>query len=69
MHWQQLQARCAQVPALLAVGLEGCWGLLICAFALPLLSVVPGPGGQVLDSLPAALRVRLLSAAVPQVAG
>ena len=48
---------CRQVPALLAVGLEGCWGLLICLFALPLLSTVPGPGGQILDDLPAALRV------------
>ena len=46
------------VPALLAVGLEGCWGLLICCAALPALSWLPGPGGQPLDSFSLAIRVR-----------
>ena len=67
--WLLLDAGCAtsaaawQVPALLAVGLEGCWGLVICAFALPLLTVVPGPGGKVIDDLPQAWRVRTCTAA------
>eukprot|EP00884_Botryococcus_braunii_P021063 jgi/Botrbrau1/7640/Bobra.0159s0086.1 len=45
-----------RVPALLAVGLEGFWGLVICCIALPLLSVVKGPNGLPLDSAPQALR-------------
>lgn len=47
-----------RVPALLAVGLEGFWGLVICAVALPVLTVMKGPNGAPLDSLPAAIRVR-----------
>ena len=45
------------VPALLAVGLEGCWGLLICCAALPALSWLPGPSGQPLDSFSSAIQV------------
>jgi drug/metabolite transporter (DMT)-like permease len=44
-----------RAPVLLAVGAEGLWGLLLSAAALPLLSVVHGPGGAPLDSLPEAL--------------
>lgn len=44
-----------RAPVLLAVGTEGLWGLAIAAVALPLLSVVPGPDGRPLDSLPEAL--------------
>lgn len=40
-----------RVPALLGVGLEGVWGLALSAIALPILSVVKGPGGMPLDSL------------------
>lgn len=46
-----------RVPALLAVGLEGFWGLLICAVALPALSLIKGPAGLPLDSAPQAWRV------------
>ncbi|KFM26942.1 Solute carrier family 35 member F6 [Auxenochlorella protothecoides] len=45
-----------RAPVLLAVGVEGAWGLAIAALALPLLSVVRGRGGEPLDSLPDALR-------------
>lgn len=47
-----------RVPALLAVGLEGFWGLLICAIALPILTAVHGPNGLPLDSLPSAVKVQ-----------
>ncbi len=47
-----------RVPALLAVGLEGFWGLLISLAALPALGALRGPDGRPLDSLPQALRVR-----------
>ena len=46
-----------RVPALLAVGLEGFWGLVISAIALPLLTVVKGPGGVPFDDAIQALRV------------
>lgn len=47
-----------RVPALLAVGLEGFWGLVICAVALPLLTtVVKGPSGVPFDDAIEALRV------------
>lgn len=45
-----------RVPTLLAIGLEGMWGLLICAIGLPLLSFVNGPGGEPLEDLRAAWR-------------
>ncbi|KAK9809837.1 hypothetical protein WJX72_000103 [[Myrmecia] bisecta] len=45
-----------RVPALLAVGMEGFWGLVLCAVGLPLLSVIKGPGGRPLDSALAAMR-------------
>jgi len=44
-----------RTPALLAVGLEGAWGLLLCAGALPLLSTVT-LHGKPLDDASAALR-------------
>lgn len=47
-----------RVPALLAVGLEGFWGLLISLAALPALGAMRGPDGLPIDSLPQALRVR-----------
>ena len=42
----------ARVPAMAAVGLEGAWGLAICAVALPVLSAVHTRvgGGRVMDS-------------------
>jgi hypothetical protein len=45
-----------QVPALLAVGLEGCWGLLLCCFVLPLTTLVKGSDGFPLDDAVAAAR-------------
>lgn len=45
-----------RVPALLGVGLEGMWGLLLSAIALPLLSVVKGSDGLAIDSLFSAFR-------------
>lgn len=45
-----------QVPALLAVGLEGCWGLLLCSFVLPVTSLVKGKDGFPLDDAVAAAR-------------
>ena len=44
------------MPALLAVGLEGCWGLLLCAVALPLAATLQGPDGRPLDDAAAAAR-------------
>ncbi|KAF8058115.1 SLC35F6 [Scenedesmus sp. PABB004] len=38
-----------KVPALLAVGLEGCWGLVLCAVVLPLASSITGADGRPLD--------------------
>lgn len=46
------------MPALLAVGLEGFWGLAISAVALPILGVVRGTDGLPLDSTTQAFRVR-----------
>lgn len=48
-----------QVPALLAVGLEGCWGLVLCAVLLPLTTLIRGPDGVPLDDAPAAFRAIL----------
>jgi len=45
-----------RVPTLLAVGLEGFWGLVICSVALPVLSTVHGGNGLPLDSFSGALR-------------
>ena len=47
-----------RVPALLAVGLEGFWGLVISAVALPILGAVRGTDGLPLDSTTQAFRVR-----------
>ncbi len=46
------------MPALLAVGLEGFWGLVISAVALPILGMVRGTDGLPLDSTTQAFRVR-----------
>ena len=43
------------MPAELAVGIEGVWGLLICALALPILSATGGAGGAPFDSFPLAM--------------
>ncbi|KAI8462765.1 MAG: hypothetical protein J3K34DRAFT_527501 [Monoraphidium minutum] len=43
-----------KVPALLAVGLEGCWGFALCALALPALALARGGDGLPLDDAPAA---------------
>lgn len=40
-----------RVPALLGVGLEGMWGLLLSAIALPILSFVKDSDGRAVDSL------------------
>lgn len=53
-----------RVPALLAVGLEGFWGLVICAVALPLLTTIKGPGGVPFDDAIRALKVRQCPASV-----
>ncbi|WIA33541.1 hypothetical protein OEZ86_006665 [Tetradesmus obliquus] len=45
-----------KVPALLAVGLEGCWGLLLCAFVLPVTTLVKDKSGMPLDDAVAAVR-------------
>lgn len=45
-----------QVPALLAVGLEGCWGLVLCSVLLPITSLIKGPDGVPLDDAVAAVR-------------
>mmetsp|Transcript_24077 Transcript_24077/g.61723 ORF Transcript_24077/g.61723 Transcript_24077/m.61723 type:complete len:585 (-) Transcript_24077:194-1948(-) len=42
------------VPALLAVGLEGFWGLILCFVVLPILSVVSATDGLPLDDVPQA---------------
>ena len=47
-----------RVPALLAVGLEGFWGLVLSAIALPILGVVRGSDGFPLDSAKQAFQVR-----------
>jgi drug/metabolite transporter (DMT)-like permease len=49
-------APCAQVPTLLAVGLEGCWGLALSLLVLPVTTLVRGPDGQPLDDAVAALQ-------------
>lgn len=46
------------VPALLAVGLEGFWGLILCFVVLPILSVVSATDGLPLDDVPQAFEVR-----------
>lgn len=38
-----------RVPVLLAVGLEGAWGLLLCACVLPVLATLHGQDGLPLD--------------------
>ena len=43
-------------PVLLAVGIEGVVGVVLCTLALPLLSIVPGPGGAPLEDASAAIR-------------
>lgn len=45
-----------RVPALLGVGLEGMWGLVLSAIALPVLSIVKGSDGLAVDSLFSAVR-------------
>ncbi len=45
-----------KVPALLAVGIEGCWGLLLCAVALPVLSFVKAGDGLPVDDAAGAVR-------------
>lgn len=45
-----------RVPALLGVGLEGMWGLLLSAIALPILSMVKGSDGMAIDSLVTAFK-------------
>lgn len=47
-----------RVPALLAVGLEGFWGLALSLIALPILGAVRGSDGLPLDSARQAWRVR-----------
>lgn len=45
-----------KTPPLLAVGLEGFWGLIICGVAMPILSMVKKANGKPLDHLPSAIR-------------
>jgi hypothetical protein len=44
------------VPALLAVGLEGFWGVVICAVGLPLLALFKDASGAPFDDALAAVR-------------
>ncbi|KAL4457997.1 hypothetical protein ABPG75_012862 [Micractinium tetrahymenae] len=44
-----------RAPVLMAVGMEGFWGLVLSCVALPALQFVRGPDGQPLDSFSAAL--------------
>lgn len=46
-----------RAPVLLAVGLEGFWGLIICGVALPALQHVHGPDGRPMDNFATALAV------------
>ena len=46
-----------RAPVLLAVGLEGFWGVSLCCLALPLLQHVRGPDGLPLDNLQQAIAV------------
>ncbi len=41
---------------LVAVGMEGCWGMLLCLFALPLMVTFKDSEGRSFDDLPAAIR-------------
>jgi len=43
-------------PVLVAVGSEGVVGLILCAFALPLMSYLPGPRGAPIDDAVAGFR-------------
>jgi hypothetical protein len=45
-----------KVPALLAVGLEGFWGMVICAIALPVMATLKDGAGLPYDNALAALR-------------
>jgi drug/metabolite transporter (DMT)-like permease len=45
-----------KVPALLAVGLEGCWGFALCALAMPVLTFVRGGDGLPIDDAAGAAR-------------
>ena len=40
---------------LVAVGLEGMWGMILCLLALPFLSAIKDSHGRPLDDLPAAI--------------
>eukprot|EP00879_Flechtneria_rotunda_P000652 GHRR01000766.1.p1 GENE.GHRR01000766.1~~GHRR01000766.1.p1 ORF type:complete len:730 (+),score=256.50 GHRR01000766.1:2549-4738(+) len=48
-----------KVPALLAVGLEGCWGLLLCALVLPIATLVKGRDGLPVDDAVSAFQAIL----------
>jgi drug/metabolite transporter (DMT)-like permease len=45
-----------KVPALLAVGIEGLWGLALCLVAMPIASFARGRDGVVIDDAAAAVR-------------
>jgi drug/metabolite transporter (DMT)-like permease len=45
-----------KVPTLLAVGVEGCWGVLLCIVALPIFTVVIAPDGLPIDDAIGATR-------------
>lgn len=47
-----------RAPVLLAVGVEGVWGLALCTLALPALEHLRGADGRPLDSFTAAVAVR-----------
>lgn len=52
-----------RAPVLLAVGLEGFWGLALCCGALPALHFARGPDGRPLDSFLDAVQVCRLGSA------
>ncbi len=46
----------SQVPTLLAVGIEGCWGVVLCLVVLPILSVIRANDGLPVDDAIGAMK-------------
>lgn len=54
-----------RAPVLLAVGMEGFWGLVLCSVALPTLEHIHGADGRPLDSFTTAWAVSVIALKVP----
>lgn len=50
-----------RAPVLLAVGMEGFWGLVLCSLVLPTLEHIHGADGRPLDSFTAAWAVSVIA--------